>query len=206
MKYFVLKDYSKEPDNDLLVLAQDVNVSLTGNANFTFAAGVLAGFQTKITDFLAKNQRSQHGNSADITAKNLSRKALLTDLHDIADTVNYLAKGDLAKLKSTAFVLSKEKAKVGSLPKPEMFKVVSGNNSGDLLCSVEACPDAIMYLFFWAPVPAPDNMADWHWVPNTVRKMNISGFMPGKHYILKCAYKGTDGNLVYSEPIYIYAQ
>jgi hypothetical protein len=138
--------------------------------------------------------------------KNEARVALLENLRTIGMEINLQANNDLLKLQSSGFHLAKERSKVGILPKPTGFTVKSGDNSGDLLCNVDANPNASMYNFYSAPVPAPANINDWRLTPSTNRKKNIPGFIPGKQYELKCAYQGSEDTLIYSDSVFIFAQ
>lgn len=206
MKNSVLIDYSKLPDEELDNFSDVVYKALNPNANFTWAANVMTTFQTNITTYRAKLHAAMNGSSTDVAAKNAGRKILITSLRDIAMEVNRQSAGDLVKLRSSGLTLAKERGKVGVLPKPESFKVSTGINSGELLFKVNANESAIMYNFYAAPVPAPDDINKWRLIPSTTHKKNVAGFTPGVQYAVKCAYQGTDPHLNFSETFLIYAQ
>lgn len=205
-KNHVITDNSKEVDNDLGNFAQNVYNSLNPNANFTWDASVMPQFQTGITTFRSAQEKVINGTPTDTTAKNVARAELLEKLRIIAIEVNLQANNDLQKLQSSGFHIAKGKNKVGILPKPTGFTVKTGDNSGDLLCNVDANTIANMYNFYSAPVPAPANINDWRLTPSTNRKKNIPGFIPGKQYELKCAYQGSEDTLIYSDSVFIFAQ
>lgn len=202
----VIIDYSKDTDFELDVFAQNVYTALNPNPNFTWGETVMPKFQTDITAYRAALEKAQNGTPADTAAKNAARKTLLETLKKIAIEVNLQADYDVLKLQSSGLRLTKGKSKVGVLPKPTGFVVRSGDNSGDLLCDVDAHPNVLVYNFYSAPAPAPAGIAEWRLTPSSTHKKNISGFTPGKQYELKCAYQGSETTLVFSDSVFIYAQ
>jgi len=205
-KNHVITDYSREADNDLANFAKGACLSLGQNSNFTWGENVISQLQTATNAFQATLERLPNGTPADTIAKNGARAMLLEKLRTIGLEINLQANNDLLKLQSSGFRLAKERSKVGVLPKPTGFTVKSGDNSGDLLCNVDANPNASTYNFYSAPVPAPANIIDWRLTPSTNRKKNISGFIPGKQYELKCAYQGSEETLIYSDSVLIFVQ
>lgn len=204
-KQSVIIDYSKVPDNDLDNFADAVLQSLDQNVNFTFKEGDLAGLGTKTERYKETLGKTATGGTYDRTTKNLAKKDLVDVLRYLAMEVNKQADGDINKLSSTAFKLVKEKSKVGILPKPTGFKLTSGHNDGDIRCTVDANANANVYNFYYAPVPAPEDINDWRIVVSTTRIKNITGLVPGKQYVFRCAYQGTETTLVYSDPISVFA-
>jgi hypothetical protein len=202
----VIIDYGRDPDNELDNYAQSVYNALFSNPNFVWGEGVLASFLTNINDYANKLEIAKNGSTLDTAIKNAAKLVLTDQMRVLATEVNRQANGDILKLQSSGFTLAKERAKTGILPKPTGFKVKSGTNSGDILCDVDANTDADMYFFYSAPVPAPANINDWRLTPSTTRKKNISGYTPGKQYEFKCAYKGSDDALAFSDSIFLYAQ
>ncbi len=202
----VIIDYSKKTDTDLDNLADAVYKALNPNPNFTWETDAMTQFKANCDDYKVKIAAAINGGTAAVTAKNVAKEVLVDNLREIAKEVNRQAKGDLLKLVSSGLTLTKIKGKVGPLPKPTGLKVQTGKNSGDLLCIVDANNDAIMYNFYIAQVPAPASIDEWRLVPSTTRKKNIPGLKPGVQYALKCAFQGTSTELVYSDPVLIYAQ
>ena len=205
-KFSVIIDYSKMQENELLTFSSNVANKLIGNPNFKFEPSVLTSFSGSIEDFNIKLTLAEQGTSHDVAQKNAAKEIVCQYLNEIGMEVHMQAKGDTIKLQSSGLILTKEPRKVGVLPKPTNLRVVSGANSGELLCSVDANPDTLMYNFYWAPVPAPADIMEWRLSLSTTRKKNIAGFIPGKQYEIKCAYQGTADTLVYSDPIKIFAQ
>jgi len=202
----VITDYSKVTDSELDSFAEAVYAALNPNPSFTWEGTIMQDFSAATEVYRLRLNRSLNGSASDTTAKNVSRAVLLDMLRTMALEVNLQANEDIVKLQSSGFMLSKTRSRVGVLPKPTNFKVKSGDNSGDLLCTVDANTNASVYNFYSAPAPAPASMADWRLTISTTRKKNISGFAPGKQYELKCAYKGSEDALVFSDSILIYAQ
>ncbi|WP_320052268.1 hypothetical protein [uncultured Acetobacteroides sp.] len=202
----VIINYFRMSDYELSTFSQNVSKKLTGNVNFKFDAATLTMLDERTTTYVGSLVKARSGAPHDITEKNVQKELVCACLHDIAMEVNVQAKGDIVKLQSSGFNLPKEPKKKGVLPKPTKFKVASGTNKGDLLCEVNSNPDAFVYNFYSAPVPAPENINEWRLTPSSTRKKNISGFTPGKEYELKCAYQGSEDTLTFSESVRIFAQ
>ncbi len=143
---------------------------------------------------------------ADTIAKDEALKSLLALLTTMALTVNLQASGNKGKLESSGFTLAAVPGKIGVLAKPEGFKIKSGDNSGDVLLQVKPNPNADIYLFYSAPVPAPTSMENWRTIPSKKSKTNVSGYTPGKEYAFRCAYKGSEDTLIYSDIITMFVQ
>jgi len=202
----VIIDYTKLPENEIDNFSQIVYNSLNPNLAFTWEATVMPTFLASILSYRKSLETAQTGNSKDVVAKNIAKDIVTDKLRILGKEVNRQANFDLLKLRSSGLELAKEPTKKGILAKPTGFQVKSGDNSGDLLFSVDANSDADIYNFYSAPVPATVNLIDWRLTPVTTRKKNISGYTPGKQYELKCAYKGTADALIYSDSIFIFAQ
>lgn len=202
----VIVNYTNVVESELDNLSQSIYNALLNNANFTWAANVLATLRALITDYSNKYEASKNGNKASTTAKEVAKKALLTQLRVMAMQVNVQALGNELKLESSGFTLAKTPSKRGILPKPTSFRVKSGDNSGELLFEVEANADADMYLFYSCATPGHANMDSWRLVPSNKRKINVDGFAPGKQYDLRCAFKGSEEDLVFSDTITLFVQ
>lgn len=202
----VIIDYSKEQDDSLDNFGQYVYNHLNGNANFTWQADVLTGFQTKITNYRVKLEASRHGSDLDIDAKNVARGELLKELRILGMDVNRQANGDYSKLLSSGFRMVKTKTPVGVLPKPTGFVVRTGRNSAEMFMEVDPCKGVKIYDFYVSEVPAPEDIEKWRRINSTRCRTYANGFIPGKQYEFKAAYKGTSEEIVFSDPIFIYAQ
>lgn len=202
----VITNYAKLSDSELLTRAQCVHKGLTNNADIKTEPEELTKFNTNITALNNAIVAAKDGSSIAILKKNECRDLVLDDMHHLGQKVNLQANGNLEILQSSGFLLSKEPISRGVLPKPTGFKVVSGENSGELTCSVEAFAGVRVYCFYYTEAPAIEDISKWQLSISTVRKKKISGLTPGKLYTLRCAYKGTEEELIYSDPISIYAQ
>lgn len=205
-KQAVLTSYSKLDDSQLLTTSQQIYASLNPNSAFKWSAEEMTLFNSEIGAFEDLLIEAKSGNAQVILRKNVARETLLNRLRLFAMSVNIQADGDVIKLRSTNFTLAKEKEKVGLLPKPTDFKVVSGDNGGELVCTVKAHAKARMYCFYFAPVPSPASFDEWKNVMSSTHKKKIADFIPGKQYEFRCAYKGSEDEVVYSDPITIFAQ
>lgn len=201
----VIIDYNRETDDGLLVLSSSVYAALQGNTNFTWKVGELEAFQQDITDYNGLLDRVVMGSSADVIKKNLGRAKLLGTMRNLANEVNFQAKGDVVKLQSSGFRLVKTRSKVGVLPKPTGFEVSNGDNSGSIICSVDANQHAKVYLYYIAMVPAPASIDLFKQISSPTRKTTIKDLIPGKQYEIKCAYQGSEIELIYSDSLFVWA-
>jgi len=206
LKPTVITGYSKETDLGLELLAQNVYNALNPNPDFIWDETIMPQFRADIEAYSIMLVKAINGTPADTLAKKEARSRVVNGLKKIASGVNLQADYDLQKLQSSGLRLAKAKAKVGILPKPSGFAVKSGGNQGSLLCRADCHRNALSYLFYSAPVPAPGNIGEWRLTPSATHKKEINGFMPGQQYELKCAYQGSEEKLVFSDSVFIYAQ
>lgn len=202
----VITGFSRLNDEALDSQAHIAYDSLNPNENFSWDDDVMTRFQSEMNEYHDLLEKVKMGTSGDVLRKNMAKEALTKDMHYIAVEVNQQAQNDLVKLQSSGFPLAKTGSKVGPLPKPTDFKVSSGLNTGELLFEVEANRHSSVYLFFYAEMPAPETISAMNKLVSTTHKRNATGFKPGMQYKCLCAYQGSDTTLVYSDPIYIYAQ
>lgn len=202
----VIIDYSDETDQDLRLISSNVYASLNGNPYFTWPPSKLDTLKDSVDDFDFKLSEARNNDSIKIAKKNDSRVVIVSILHDMAQEVNRQANGDIVKLKSSGFILARSRGSVGPLEAPTNVKVVNGPNPGEISCSVDAHPDAIMYFFYFATVPAPENIEDWRLKHTTQHSKTFKGFKSGSLQAVICAYRGTSDELNFSKPINIYVQ
>lgn len=204
-KQSVIIDYSKLADDKLTLLTLSIIALLTGNEYFTLKAELLARLKELNAEFSKWVVKAKTGTSQDVASKNVAKSLLCDCIRELGLEINLQAKGDTLKLQSSGLTLAKERKKTSTLPKAEGLKVIGGDNMGDFLCSIDVCKDARFYNFYSAPAPAPANINEWRLTPSSTHKKNISGFTPGKEYEFKCAYQGSEDNLLYSDTIKVFA-
>lgn len=205
-KATVVTNYSKLSDSELLTQAQKTNKSLTGNTNFKFEAERLPQFATNISRLQDGILAAKDGGVQAINSKNIARQTVIDDLHYFGVAVNLQAEDDKEKLLTTGLTLSKDPAPKGVLPKPTGFDLDAGDNSGEIVCTVNALSGTRMYCFYYAESPAPASIEDWKVIMSTTRKKKITGLTSGKKYEFRCAYKGSEDEVIYSDLLTIYAQ
>ncbi|MDP4207839.1 MAG: hypothetical protein Q8928_03385 [Bacteroidota bacterium] len=202
----VITDYSRLSDKEVETLAFLIYNSLKDNPNFNWGNNEIAQLLTLSTNYRTAFEKALTGTSQDVTAKNIARKALTDFIRILGKDVNLQANGDLLKLQSSGFELSKDRSKLGVLPKPSGLKVTAGDNPGEIIATTDAFTQATVYLFFVAVVPTPASIKDWQVEMSTSHKKKISGLTSGKQLEVKCAYKGTSDELIYSDSVFIYVQ
>ncbi len=202
----VLTGYVRSRDFELKEQAVSANNGLTGNASFQIDATKMTDFQIALENYSDLLEKVKTGTRLDVQLKNDAKKVLIGLMKYLALQVNSQAAGETAKLMTSGFPLVKQRTKLGQLPKPTDFKVTAGRNPGDLIFDVDAHPGCNVYLFFFSPVPGIENPKEMKPVISTSHKKKVGNFISGTQYRCYCAYQGVDDELVYSDPVFIYAQ
>lgn len=201
-------DYHNVKDNDLSPFTENVLQKAINNTNFTIAKDV---FITPLATHLATYQvdlgRCLGGSKLDTLKKNQSKSIVCDYLEKLAIEYSNQANGDRDKLATTGFILVKQPEKHKTPPTPTGFKVVAGEQSGELLFTVDANVITLMYYFFCNPASEKEqDVQKWKWTSSPKRKASISGLKRGTEYGCTCAYQGSNGDYVYGPRIFIVAQ
>jgi len=179
--------FAKVKEHDFTDLAQNIVNKMTGNAYFPKPTPTLSVLQAAINEYADALAKCNDGTKVDTDNKNTKRAALEKHLGHLANYVNTIAEGDITKLDSSDFPLTKLPEPVGILPAPTDFKVLDGVIPGQVAVEWNKVPQALAYVMVYATMPAPANIEDWHGKTFTSIKNNISGLESGKKYVFKVA-------------------
>lgn len=194
-----LIDFSRYSDAVLESKAHSIINAMTGNANFTTPVPDLATLTAAANAYSAALLKAATGNRVDIAEKNERKKELAGDFRTLANYVNTVAAGDVAKLISSGIELSKQGSPV-TITKPENLQVVNGINTGELDVSVNTVKGAYAYIFQYT---TDENMAPGKWVnnPSTSSKVTLTNLQSGVRYFCRVGALGSNDQLLYSDPI-----
>ena len=172
---------------------------LTGNANFPNPPEDLADITTLQGNWQQALGKSRQGDRQATQDAAGMQKQLLLKVKRNGNYINDTANGDVAKLDSSGYTLTKVPE---YQPKPDI-RVVQGEHSGSGMVVIEAFPDAICYLVDLCPdpLPAPDNNTVWSRLKLSSKcSLPFSGLIPGKLYWMRFCYLTIEGEADYNQP------
>ncbi len=195
-KQKVLIDFSSYSDSGLAAQAQSIETAMTGNANFTTPTPPLTDLTAAITAFNTAMTDASTGDHTTVEIKNQKRKLLEVVLHQLALYVEAQSAGDVAKMRSSHYNVSKEPAPVGPLPKPTGFKVVPGGK-GEVGLALDKLDGASSYQFEYKLSTATD------WINKTATRSKIllTNLESGKEHSFRVVPIGTSDIREYSDEI-----
>lgn len=190
-----LKPQFDLPDQPTLTLGGTVLTSLTGNNFFTTPVVPLPDLQTALSNYNIALSKAEYGSREDIAQKNAYKQTLIGLLRSECDYVNDIAKGDLVKLSTCGYPLSKDPQPV-VLGTPQV-KVENGAG-GQLISSTPAVNGAVVYKHQYTTDPAA---ALWPEVTTTRATCKIDGLHPGTIYSFRIVAIGTNEQVTTSNVI-----
>ena len=197
-KAFLLLDFKTMSDPNLLKKATTVLTSMTGNKNFPKPVPTVAVLNAAIGKFSNAMALAKDGDRMKIGERKTLREALLAVMLQLMDYVTFTAKSDRLILMSSGFTVSAEAKTARALGKMKGFKVVQGENSGELAASVDKVKSADSYLFYYGLTPIVND--SWKLIPTgKINYCDITGLERGKEYSVRVAVVGPKGKTIYSD-------
>lgn len=191
-------------DLDFLGKVRFILAEMTGNANFPTPDPTLASLTTLANAFEQAINNAYAGGSYDRSVRDSKKEELIDAMHNLSAYVLYTAKGDRLIAESSGFTISKDPAPQPPIEKPEGLSLTDGANAGELLLTFKRVYGAKSYKYQLSIDPSDETK----WVSSygTVRKSVFSGLESGKKYYVRVAALGTNGQIVYSDPVWRIAQ
>jgi hypothetical protein len=143
-----LVSFSKVKDTELGSIAQHIVNKMSNIPIFSILIPPLATIQDAINVYTAAQVKCGDCTKEETAAKNAARLTLEANLSDLGNYVNLVAKGDVVKLDSTGFKLSKLPQPVGILEAPSFLNVTYGNNPSEVNIEIDFVERASVTLFF----------------------------------------------------------
>jgi hypothetical protein len=157
-----LVSFSKVKDTELGSIVQHIVNKMSNNPSFSNPIPPLATIQDAINVYTAAQVKCGDCTKEETAAKNAARLTLEANLSDLGNYVNLVAKGDVVKLDSTGFKLSKLPQPVGILEAPSFLNVTYGNNPGEVNIEIDFVERASGYIVLYIPSPAPEDNNEWY--------------------------------------------
>ena len=196
-KRFILIGFSNYKQNGLLVKAQSIIASITGNAKFPSPIPAL-DVVIRATDAYSNALAMPNGKeTTQLRAK--TRAQLTAVLKQLGDYVNTTANGDAVALASSGFDMNKGYSKVGPLPAPEGL-TPSPLTGGSVKLRIKKVHGANSYCFQYALI-TNGVIGDWVNVLATKTETVIEGLQPLKEYAFRAAAVGADPRLTFSSVV-----
>jgi hypothetical protein len=194
-KQRIKTNFNKRPDAKLIVLCNTVITSMTDNPNFVTPQPTMADLQTALDDFTAAVAAAKVGGDETRTIRD-QKKLVLADLMDKEATyVELVSNGDVAKMQSSGFELTKAPAPIGPLV-PKNFDI-NPEGKGNLLFSLDAVYGAKTYQFEYKKVGA----TEWITKSKTKSKLLVENLERGSGYVGRVVPIGSSDIQQYSNEV-----
>jgi hypothetical protein len=185
--------FARTKDHELGDIAQAIVHQMTNNINFSSPTIALSDLQAVIDAYSHALIQTQSGSKADTVTKNTYRLTLENDLSRLGAYVNLMADGDMLKLQSSGFPLSKLPEPIGILDAP-VLTVHYGENPGEMGIEISPIPKASGYIVLYAPTPAPLDNNDWNSKNLSSAKGILTHLKSETKYVFKAAALSSEAN------------
>lgn len=193
-------NFKRYTDGALLILAQGIAAALTGNAYFPTTDPTVAILQTTIGNYTSDLAAAALGGKNNVAAKNVTKANLIAVLTSLALDIMKQADGDLQKLVSTAFPLTKDRTPLGPLGDPQILKLEDGPLTGSLAVVISKVTGAKTYGYEYTLDPLTDASQWSSEIDNSV-KHTFTDLESGKKYWIRVVAYGTDEQETDSAPV-----
>lgn len=193
-------NFRRYADAMLLVLAQGIAAALTGNAYFPTTDPTVAILQTTIGNYAAALAAAAMGGKNNIADKNARRAELIAVLTSLALDIMKQADGDVQKLISSGFPLSKDKTPLGPLGDPQILKLEDGPLTGSLAVVISKVTGAKTYGYEYTLDPLTD-ASQWDSEIDNSVKHTFTDLESGKKYWIRVVAYGNDEQETDSDPV-----
>jgi hypothetical protein len=192
----ILYSFARLASVKLVAFCQSVITKLTANPNVPTPQPAITVLQAAMDELIAANSSAMSGGKESKTIRKEKRLALIDLLKQEAAYVSVVCNGDVAKILSTGFDVSKIPQPYGPLPKPEKFRV-QPIEKGWLKCSLKKVKGAKNYVFEYKQVGAEL----WETEITTKTRIILTGLESGKQYICRVLPCGVSEEKTYSDEI-----
>lgn len=196
----ILINFRLYSDAAFVQLVQAIILALTGNLNFPTPQPSIAVITTALDDVQDAMAAAATGGPAETAVKDQKRLALEAVMKQLASYVELVSAGDVAKMLSSGFPVSKIPSPIGPLPKPNLFEAeIAGK--GMIKLTVNKIYGAKLYQFEYK------KEGDTAWTPKnaTRTKLLLTSLESGKEYRFRVLPMGASEVREYSDEITSYA-
>ena len=195
----VIINYASERDAEALVFGRGTYQAMNGNANFPNPVPDMPTFVDTLNLYDEALTAAKGGSHNAVAAKNALKQTLVSMLRSLGTYVNSVCNGNVEKLTTSGFRLSKDREPV-HIVEPVITAVMQGLNAGSIVVKLQPVKGAISYLYEMAPDPI-NEQTEWTTVADSRVKFEFTGLEQGKKYWFRVAAVGSNGQLVYSTEV-----
>lgn len=192
----ILYSFARLSSAKLVDFCQSVITQLTTNPNVATPQPAITVLQAGMDDLIAANAAAKAGGKEQKVTRKQKKLVLVNLLKQEAAYVSVVCDGDIAKILSTGFEVSKEPQPIGPLPKPEKFKVQS-LTEGCLKLSLKKIKGAKNYVFEYKQVGAEQ----WESNISTKTRITLMSLESAKRYVCRVLPCGVSEERTYSDEI-----
>lgn len=191
--------FDRLSDAHLLTKAMDIYASMNGNVLFPTPTPALDALNDAILSFQNALTAAAARERTQVILKNQARVALIVMLRELANYVTFTANGDAGVLSSSGYDMRKVPEPV-IVPKPTNLLVEDGLNSGELKVTVDKPKGARSFVHQYTADPLLAGSV-WESTPTTSKTYTFTGLEKAKNYWCRVGVIGSNGQLVYSDPV-----
>ena len=188
-----LKPSLEITDGGLIMLSNNVIGALIDNPYFQNPEPSIATAQAAFNTYSGSLALSHTGSMQQKAQKDADKHTLLSIMRQLSDFVNDKAEGDLVKLATCGFPLSKDRKPV-VLGRAEP-KVMLRDASGEAMLSTPRVKGALAYRHQYTKDPSADV---WQEVNSTRCKCILKDLTPGQVYYFRIIVVGTSNQVTVS--------
>lgn len=190
MKYYYVKSsFLMYTDSDLETKAGNVVTNFKNNKAFVNPVPAVTVVEDALARYSEAVKAAIDGGRAAVAAKNQARKALEGMLRQWANYANMIAAGDLSILAACGLDVAKERGSSTPLTTPQIVKVASGKNPGEVEVTV-TCTGAQNYIYEYTADPLTDTSV-WGQDVSRLKKHLITGLKPVSKVWLRVTARGS---------------
>lgn len=189
-------------DGSLSLTAMFVVNKMANNKYFPQTAAQVNEISKLLDAFKAAVANASTGDRAKAATKNELRAQLIAAMQQLGRYVILEAQGSELLLLRSGFPLTKKSRRTG-LGAVDDFKVLPGQESGEIILQVKRITGAKSYVYQYTPVPVT-SQSNWQTVYGTTCKTVLRGLTPGVQYGFRMGGVGARQQVVYTEVIVRY--
>ena len=192
--------FARLPAGDLILFANHVHDSMTGNSSFPSPTPALTVLASKVAAFEDAATAAQGGGTALTAAKNEAQEALVSVLRSLAYYVQEECDNNLSMLLSSGYEAVKPRTPAGVLPAPQSVTLTKGTLGGSLNLRGAALTNAGGYEGQMTMNLSGPTV--WETIGLfTAPRMTLEDLTPGAVYWARLRGIGSEGPGAWSEPV-----
>jgi hypothetical protein len=183
--------------------------SMNGNHNFTELQAAVNALITEATNYQALALKALGRDKEAILSRDASREKITNMLHNLGYSVSSVADSNVEVLASSGFSYTQPKKPTPPLQKPDVPKLASGVNAGEIECKAATQKGMCAvnyYITSDAAALSAKTSEAWQITTYNKTKYTFSDLTPGQRYYIKVGLIGVRGQEVVSDSVPYIAQ